>query len=222
MYNELMISASIMCANLMNLQSDIEELQSVQVEYHHLDIMDGHFVDNITLGFDCCRLLSFFSTPRDIHLLVQNPESHVKKLLLKEGDIFQFHFEAQADISRVAQMVHQYGAKVGVVLNPETQIQELEPWLGIIDVVTLMMIRPGFAGRPMEAGMLEKIAETRKYLNENGRDHILIEIDGNVNVKNVPTMYANGANIVVAGTSSIFRQDISIREGVKRLRNCVR
>lgn len=221
MKSKLIISASIMCADLLHLERDLQELQHAQVEYNHLDVMDGHFVDNITLGFDCCRLLAQFPTPRDIHLLVQNPENHVEKLLLKEGDIFQYHFESNADIRRIAEKVHAYGARMGVVLNPETEIQKLEPWLDCIDVVTLMMIKPGFAGRPMEAGMLEKIAYVRRYLDDAGYMQTIIEVDGNVNVKNVPEMYRNGAAMVVAGTSSIFRQDITITEGVEKLRNCV-
>lgn len=210
-----------MCADLLNLHRDLMELQNAEVEYNHLDIMDGHFVDNITLGFDCCRLLAFYPTPRDIHFLVKNPEAHIKKMLLKEGDIFQFHFESGADIPRIAELVHNYGAKVGVVINPETEITVLDPWLNCIDVVTLMMIQPGFAGRPMEAGMLEKILTSRKHLNARGFENIMIEVDGNVNIQSAPTMYKNGADMVVAGTSSVFRQEISISEGVKRLRNCV-
>ncbi len=210
-----------MCADLLHLEQDLLELQNAHVEYYHLDVMDGHFVDNITLGIDCCCRIGSYPTLRDIHLLVNHPEAFLGRLELKPGEIVQMHYECGSAVRTFADRVHSYGAKVGVVLDPQTQVEQLEPYLDCIDLVTVMMIRPGFAGRPMEDGMLEKITYTRQYLDEHGMGHIIIEVDGHVNVENTPTMYKNGARIVVAGTSSIFRKDVGIGEGVLRLRQCV-
>lgn len=210
-----------MCADFMHLERDVLEMRDAGVDYYHLDVMDGHFVDNITLGFDCCRYLAAYSIPRDIHLLVNNPENHINKFELQKGDIFQVHYESAKNIRQIAEQVHAAKSLMGVVLNPKTSPEVLLPYLDCIDIITLMMITPGFAGKPMEHGMLEKIAKTRLWLDQLGYTQIIIEVDGNVNTNNTPIMYQNGATIVVAGSSSIFRKDISITEGVRQLRQCV-
>lgn len=207
-----------MCADLLNLQKDLEELQAAGVEYYHLDVMDGYFVNNITLGIDHCRRIAAFPTPRDIHLLVQKPQEYIQRLLLKQGDILQVHFESDADIVSIARQVHATGSQMGVVLNPETQIEQLESVLSCVDWITLMMIKPGFAGRPMEAGMLEKIHKVRVWLNDHGYGHILLQVDGNVSPESVGIMRQNGADMAVAGTSSIFREGCGIADGVTALR----
>lgn len=221
MKNKVQISASIMCADLFHLEKDLNELKMCGTEYLHLDIMDGIFVDNITLGFDCCKRIESYGIARDVHLLVQYPARYVERLALHEGDIFQFHYEADVNIHQIAEMVHKTGAKVGVVLNPETAVDVLAPYIDEIDVITLMMIKPGHAGQPMEAGMLEKISTVAQWVKKLTSREILLEIDGHVNTRNVPEMSRNGASIVVAGTSSIFRSDITITEGIHLLRTCV-
>lgn len=211
-----------MCANLLNLEKDIKELKENQVDYLHLDIMDGHFVKNITLGLDCCAQLKAYDIPRDIHLLVEKPMDFVARLDLQKNDICQCHYESSVDLPEMAKCVHSYGAKFGIVLNPETAVKHLIPYLKDIDVITLMMIKPGFAGLPMEKNVLSKICEASSLLNRYGRQHIMLEVDGHVSVEHVPMMFSYGAQLFVAGTSSIFRSDISIQKGMEDLRNCIK
>ncbi|MCC8137789.1 MAG: ribulose-phosphate 3-epimerase [Clostridiales bacterium] len=220
------ISASIMCADLLHLSEEINKLENEKIEYLHLDVMDGHFVDNITLGIDLCAALGAYSTPRDIHMLAENPGRYVDKFNLKPGEIYQAHYECGEEFVQLADRVHTYGAKFGLVLNPETTIEETEQYLDKVDVITLMMIKPGFAGLPMEEGMLKKILYVRQWLDQyniNGNDfkNIIIEVDGHVCFENVSSMYQNGARIFVGGSSSIFKKDILISDGIRKLRNSI-
>lgn len=210
-----------MCANLLELDKDIKILKKKNIEYLHVDIMDGHFVDNITLGFDCCVYLKKYAIPRDIHLLVEKPSDFIERLELQSNDICQCHYETNADLCAIAKKIHEAKAKFGVVLNPETPIEKLTPFIAHIDVVTLMMIHPGFAGYPMENGMIEKILYSRKWLDNHDGKHIQIEVDGHVNTDNVPDMFQNGAELFVAGSSSIFRKDMSIEQGIDLLRESI-
>ena len=221
MSSRIEISASIMCADLLNLNKDLKILKKCNIEYLHLDIMDGHFVDNLTLGIDCCVALKKIGIPRDIHLLVSKPSKFIEKIELQEGDIFQCHFEANDNFKMIAQQVHSYKARFGIVLNPETKIESIEPYLTYIDMVNLMMIRPGFAGQPLEDGMIEKIKYSKNWIDKHSKHEIVIEVDGHVNDEYAFHMYNNGARMFVAGSSSIFRKDISIEEGIKRLRETV-
>jgi len=221
MENKICISASVMCANLLNLMEDIKQMQANRVDYLHLDVMDGHFVDNIALGIDCCLRLKEAGIPRDIHLLVNHPELFVERLDLAADEILQVHYECMADFYQISNDIHRKRARFGIVLNPETSIEVLTPFLPCIDIVSLMMIKPGFPGRKMETGMIQKVSETRDWLNHNDGLHIPIEVDGNLNIENAPKLYRNGATIFVAGTSSIFQESVSLSEGIKLLRNSI-
>lgn len=221
MENKIYISASVMCANLLNLMEDIQQMQANHVDYLHLDVMDGHFVDNIALGIDCCLRLKKAGIPRDIHLLVNHPELFVERLSLAADEILQVHYESKADFYQISNDVHRKKAKFGIVLNPETSVEVLTPFLPCIDIVSLMMIKPGFPGRKMEAGMIQKVSDTRNWLDKNGVQHIPIEVDGNINIENAPQLYKKGAVIFVAGTSSIFQESVTLSEGIKRLRNSI-
>lgn len=215
------ISASIMCADLFHLERDVLALKQAKADYLHLDVMDGQFVDNITLGLDFCSRIAGYGIPRDVHFLAQYPDRYVDALHLGPGDICQMHMESQSDLPVMAARVHRNGARMGVVLNPETPVEALAPYLCHIDLVNLMMIRPGFAGRPIESGMIQKILYCRQWLYQQGREDVLIEVDGHVCAENAGEMVANGADILVAGTSVVFRSDVTIPQGMENLRRAV-
>lgn len=221
MKNKIQISASMMCANLLDLNKDIEQLKNADIDYLHLDIMDGTFVNNITLGIDCCVAMANAGIPRDIHMLTFEPDRYVDRLHLKKNEIFQVHFEVKSNIPAIARRVHKTGARFGIAINPETDVVALKEYLPYIDVITIMMIKPGFAGQTMEDGMIDKVAFAHDWLQKHHYDHIKIEVDGNVSTTSLPQMYAGGARIFVAGTSSIFRKDSTITDGVFHLRNCI-
>lgn len=216
------IAASIMCADLFNMDKEIRILEENEVDYLHLDIMDGNFVPNLTLGIDFVNCIKDISTiKRDIHLLVNNPENYIDMLQLDESDNISFHYEATQDIMDCITNIKKYNAKVGIVLNPETEIEVLEEHLDYIDMIVLMMIEPGFAGRKMLRGMFDKIKQTKEYINKRCRKNIMIEVDGNVSFDNAKIMRKSGGDIFVAGTSSIYRKGLDKCTAIKLLRESI-
>ena len=226
------VSASLMCADLMNLEKEIRELEQCNVDYLHLDVMDGNFVPNITLGLEVVRSISEVSDiPRDIHLLVNHPERYPEKLELKQSDIVTFHFESAVgvydtmdkvkNLNLVIDTYKKWGCKVGLVINPETPISVIEPFVNKLDLVNIMMIHPGFAGLPIINGIMDKISDMREFLDKREAEHIAIEVDGNVSFEHARIMKTNGGDIFVAGTSSLFKKDMSKKEAITRLRQSI-
>ena len=217
--NGYSISASLMCADLLNIKRDLEFLKEGEVEFLHCDVMDGHFVNNITLGIDfCVKVANATSIKRDIHFLTDNPINFIDRLHLKKGELVSVHFESNSDISKMSKKVRVYNAKFGVAVNPSTKVEELIRYLDQIDFIVLMMIEPGFAGQPLIPGMIDKIKECKKMLISEGNSKILIEVDGHVGFDNMKEMQDNGADIFVAGTSSIFRKSDNILNNIKKVR----
>ena len=211
------ISASLMCANLMNVKKDLELLEEGKIEFLHCDVMDGHFVDNITLGIDfCVRVANETSIKRDIHFLADNPINFIDRLYLKDGELVSVHFESNSDISKMSKKVRGYNAKFGLAVNPSTKVEKLIKYLDQIDFIVLMMIEPGFAGQPLIPGMIDKIRECKKMLISECHSKILIEVDGHVGFDNMKEMQDNGADIFVAGTSSVFRKSDNILNNIKK------
>lgn len=220
MNKKKMISASIMCADLLNLTHDIKILEDAKIDFLHLDIMDGKFVPNITLGIDLCNKIGEISNiKRDFHLLLNDPTIFIDRFNLKEDEMVTVHFEADVNINLLSYNVRSKGAKFGVALNPETPITVLDDYLDDIDYIVLMMIKPGFAGMKKEDGMIEKIMALRTYLNKKNKGDLLIEVDGNVSFQNATIMSSATANIFVAGTSSIFSKKYEITKAIEMLRN---
>lgn len=208
-----------MCADLLHLADDIKILEDNDVDFLHLDIMDGFFVPNITLGFDLCNAIGEKSCiKRDIHLLIENPTIFIDRLNLKKDEMLSIHYEADANIKLISKQTRAKGAKFGVALNPETPISVLREILDDIDFVLLMMIKPGFAGMKKEAGMIEKIAEAREFLVKVNKADMPIEVDGNVSFKNAQAMSLASANIFVAGSSSIFSKKDTIDNCINKLK----
>lgn len=209
------LSTSIMCANLLNLEKDIKDLENLNVDYFHIDIMDGAFVPNLTFGPDIVNAIRKISnTPFDIHLLMNNPRVIIRSLNISHGDIITIHSECKESIMENAAFVKQKGALFGIALNPNNTVDEIKKYLPYIDVVLLMLIVPGFAGSTMIHGMMEKVGETRKYLDKLGYKNIMISVDGSVSAERANYMSRLGANIFVGGTAGIFKKDIPLCETV--------
>lgn len=218
-----MISTSIMCADLANLEKDLRLLEEAGIEYIHVDIMDGSFVPNFTFGSDFCNALRrTTSIPLDIHLMVNEPEKHINIFNPQPGDYIVVHQEATVHLQRTLSMIKETGAKVGVAINPGTPLCMIEEVLSDVDMILVMTVNPGFAGQKLVPGTLDKIRRLKKMLAETGHDDILIQVDGNVSFENARKMRDAGADIFVAGSSSVFKKELTIEEGANKLRESIK
>lgn len=216
------ISPSMMCAEIMNMKSVLDVFEKEGIDYLHIDIMDGHFVPNFTLGTDYCKLLKKnTSIPLDIHMMLENPETKLDWFPLGEGDYVSIHVESTRHLQRALAQIKAKGAKAMAAINPATPISAIEDVLDDIDGVLVMTVNPGFAGQKLVPATLKKIANLRKYLDENGYGHIEIEVDGNVSFENAKKMKEVGADIFVAGTSSVFKDELTLEEGISKLREAI-
>ena len=215
-------SASMMCANYLNLEKDVKELEKAGIDYLHFDIMDGVFVPNIMLCNEMIKSLrKITKVPFDIHLMITNPEQKIKWFDLSQNDIVSVHYESTPHIHRAIQEIKNSGAKAAIALNPATPVCCIENVLQDIDMVLLMTVNPGFAGQKLIAQTLDKIQKTRELLDNNGYKNIILQVDGNCSFENIPKMYKMGADCFVTGSSSVFDRDITIPYAVKKLKEIV-
>ena len=216
------ISPSIMCADYMDLRKHIDIFTNCGVEYIHVDVMDGSFVPNYILGTDFVKALKKNSKiPLDIHLMINNPENKLDWFEFGEGDYVSVHYESTKHLQKATAMIKERRAKPMVAINPATPIIMLENVLDDIDGVLVMTVNPGFAGQKLVKSTLKKIEVLREYLDKNGYEHIEIEVDGNVSFENATLMSTAGANIFVAGTSSVFEKSNSLEDNIKKFRSVI-
>ena len=208
-----------MCANITELKSTLKTFEALGIELLHIDVMDGHFVPNFTLGTDYIKnLRKYTHIPLDIHLMVENPENMLDYFTFSDGDWVSVHIESTRHLQKVLSKIRSLGAKPMVALNPATPISAIENILDDIDGVLIMSVNPGFAGQKLIPATLKKAKALREWLDSAGYRHIEIEIDGNVSFENAPVMVEAGANIFVVGTSSVFSSKTTLAEGIKRFR----
>ena len=216
------ISPSIMCASFFELEKTIADFEESGIELIHVDIMDGSFVPNFTLGTDFIKQLKKrTSIPLDIHLMIDSPESKLEWFDFGENDYVSVHCESTKHLHKVLSAIKARGAKAMAAINPATPLYALDSVYDDIDAVLVMTVNPGFAGQKLIPSTLKKIRELRKKLDSQGLNHIEIEVDGNVSFENAKLMNEAGANIFVAGTSSVFCKDRTFKESTEMLRNCI-
>lgn len=217
------ISPSIMCADFFDMDRCIKALENSGADLIHVDIMDGSFVPNYTLGTDFVKALKRKTKiPLDIHFMVDNPENKVEWFDFGEGDYVSVHFEATKHLNKVVSAIKGRGAKAVVAINPATSINMLDAVIDDIDAVLVMTVNPGFAGQKLVGATLKKISRLREYLGKNGYEHVEIEVDGNVSFENAKLMNEAGANIFVAGTSSVFSDGRLSEKDMAYLRECIK
>ncbi|MFA4015860.1 MAG: hypothetical protein RUDDFDWM_000954 [Candidatus Fervidibacterota bacterium] len=215
------IYASVMCANWCNLERDIAELERAGIDGLHFDIMDGHFVPNLTMGFDVVRCLrEITKLPFDIHLMVEYPERYIDRFAEIGVQIISVHFESTPHIHRAIKQVKETGTLAFVALNPATPPYVLDYLLEEVDGVLVMTVNPGFSGQRAIHAAVRKIADVKERIKLTGRK-ILIQVDGNVSFELAPTMIYNGADILVGGSSSIFVNGMSLSESVQKLQEVI-
>lgn len=215
------ISPSVMCADPLNLERDICTLKENGVNVLHIDFMDNKFVPNITFGADIVRVLKGVGMIRDIHIMAYEPEQYFERMAIGEGDIVAVHYEECADVRATLCTVRQLGAVPFLALSPDTPLDRAEEFFDVIGGVLIMSVYPGFAGKPMAPNSLERLASMRKMIDQSGRD-ILLEIDGNVSWQNAPKMRECGADMFVAGSSSIFGKEGTLSQNIARFQALIK
>ena len=210
------LAPSILSADFARLLEDVKKVENAGCEYLHIDVMDGHFVPNITLGPGIVKSLrKDVDMVFDAHLMIENPDNYIKQFVDAGCDIIVVHQEACRHLHRTIQNIKSHGIKAGVALNPATPIDTIKYVLQDVDMVLLMSVNPGFGGQSYIPVVTEKIKELKALIDEMGLD-IDIEVDGGVKPSNISEVVNAGANVIVAG-SAIFNTD-DIDEAVKSLR----
>lgn len=210
------LAPSILSADFARLLEDVKKVEKAGCEYLHIDVMDGHFVPNITLGPAIVKSLrKDVNMVFDAHLMIENPDNYIKEFADAGCDIIVVHQEACTHLHRTIQNIKSHGVKAGVALNPATPIETIKYVLEDVDMVLLMSVNPGFGGQSYIPVVTKKIKELRELIDEMGLD-IDIEVDGGVKPSNISEVVNAGANVIVAGSAIFNAGDID--EAVKSLR----
>lgn len=202
------LAPSILSADFANLQRDVGIVEKAGAELLHIDVMDGHFVPNITIGPPVVRSLRKVSNMVfDVHLMIEKPELYIKDFVANGADIVTVHAEATYHLHRLIQQIKGEGARAGVSLNPATPINALEHVIQDVDMVLLMSVNPGFGGQKFIEACYDKIKAVRQLADSRGLD-IDIEVDGGIGLDNIRRVAQSGANVLVAGSAVFNSEDI--------------
>ncbi|MDU1538807.1 MAG: ribulose-phosphate 3-epimerase [Paeniclostridium sordellii] len=210
------IAPSILSADFARLLEDVKKVENAGCEYLHIDVMDGHFVPNITLGPNVVKSLrKDVKMVFDAHLMIENPDNYIKDFVDAGCDIIVVHEEACTHLHRTIQNIKSHNVKAGVALNPATPIENIKYVLKDLDMVLIMTVNPGFGGQSFIDSMVDKIKEVKSLIDEQGLN-VDIQVDGGIKPSNVDKVVKAGANVIVAG-SAIFNSD-DIEATVKEFR----
>ena len=213
---KIIVSPSILSADFSNLERDVKKVENAGADWLHIDVMDGHFVPNITIGAPVvASIRKITDLPMDVHLMIENPDKYIEPFAKAGSDILTFHYEAKTNcsIDEIISKIKSYGIKAGISIKPKTQPQVLLPYLDKIDMVLIMTVEPGFGGQEFISDCAEKI----RFIKKNCPNNLIIQVDGGINQETGKICRDLGANSLVAG-SYIYKSD-NIEKAVKSLRN---
>jgi len=221
MHNGIALSASLMCIDWLNAAEQIADLERANLDYLHLDIIDGRFAPDFTMGSSIInRFREHTRLPSDYHLMAEEPSRLFDSFKVGPNDIYTIHQESSRNLHRDLVNIRRMGAKVGVALSPGTPLESLEYIIEDTDVVLLMTVDPGYKGQPLVPQTLRKVEKLRKLLSDM-KLSTRISVDGNVNSHTIPDMVQAGADILVLGSSGLFRKDMSIANAVAKLHEAI-
>jgi ribulose-phosphate 3-epimerase len=209
---KIIVAPSILAANFSRLSDEIHRVEAAGADWIHCDIMDGHFVDNISFGPEIVTIVrGLTGLPLDVHLMIEHADHYVPRFVKAGANSITIHVEREAkhDVGKTLRQIQDSGCRAGLTLNPETPFDLIEPFLHKIDILLIMTVHPGFGGQPFRTDQMQKVNQARSL--NNGID---IEVDGGINAKTAKLSIENGANVLVAGTSIFHSNDYAkaIRE----------
>ncbi len=213
-----LIAPSLLSADFGNLQRDISMINQSRADWFHIDIMDGNFVPNLSIGFPVLKAIAEHAQkPLDIHLMIVNPDMYIERFCKEaKATYLTVHYEACTHLHRTIQSIKSFGAKTGVSLNPHSPVSLLEDIIGEVDLVLLMSVNPGFGGQKFIEHTYKKIEKLKKMIVQSG-SHALIEVDGGVDLNNYKLLIDAGADVLVCG-NTVFSSDNPI-ETIARLKS---
>ena len=215
---KIKIAPSILSADFSKLGQQVAAAAEAGADYIHIDVMDGHFVPNITIGPAVVKAIRpFTSIPFDVHLMIERPGDYIRQFAEAGADIITVHVEACPHIHRTIQAIKELGKKAGASVNPGTPVDRLEDILPDLDLVLIMTVNPGFGGQKFITGTLNKISTVRETIDLMGLD-TEIEVDGGINTETAAKAVAAGADVLVAG-AAVFNGNDSVAEAIRKIRN---
>ena len=211
------VAPSILSADFARLGDEVRQVHAAGADWLHIDVMDGHFVPNITIGAPVvASIRPVTSLPLDVHLMIEHPERYISDFVKAGADIITVHVEATPHLESTVRAIKEQGAKAGVSLNPATPLSAADAFIHHVDLVLIMSVNPGFGGQSFIPETLPKIASMRQMIDSR-KPGVELEVDGGINVENAPEIVEAGADVLVAG-SSIFRSGEGIGRALQRLR----
>mgnify|MGYP006294113433 CR=1 FL=1 len=221
MAHDIIISPSILSADFLRLEHELDRVEKNGADWIHIDVMDGHFVPNITMGpFIVKHCKGKSKLPLDVHLMIEKPENHIHSFIKAGANYLTIHIEGNPNIYRTLQEIRDLGAHPGIALNPGTPVSAIENVLDAVDLVLVMTVNPGFSGQKHMPAMADKVKQIAAMIAKN-RLSTIIEVDGGISKDTLPPIHHAGANAFVAATA-IFKHPEGVAAGIQALRDAAR